>query len=76
VVSTDCSPMLREVLTDAASGIITDTRAAQELATALADICRRPRPSLEPLRALATPFLPQVSARSYLDWFDTLVRHG
>ncbi|MBA2589985.1 MAG: glycosyltransferase [Alphaproteobacteria bacterium] len=76
VVSTDCSPLLREVLTDVASGIITDTRAPQELAAALAAICRRPRPSLEPLRALATPFRPEVSARAYLDWFDSLVRHG
>jgi glycosyltransferase involved in cell wall biosynthesis len=76
VVSTDCSPMLREVLTDDASGIIVPSRAPQDLAAALARICRAPRPPLETLRACATPFLPQVSARAYLDWFDSLARHG
>jgi glycosyltransferase involved in cell wall biosynthesis len=76
VVSTDCSPMLREVLTDAASGIIVPSRGASDLAAALALVCRSPRPQLEDLRALATPFLPPVSARAYLDWFDSLVRHG
>lgn len=76
VVSTDCSPMLREVLTDAASGIVVETRAPQDIASALAGVCRNPRPPLEQLRALATPFLPEVSARAYLDWFDSLVRHG
>jgi glycosyltransferase involved in cell wall biosynthesis len=76
VVSTDCSPMLREVLTDTASGVVVETRAPQDLAAALATICRRPRSPLEELRALAKPFMPEVSARAYLDWFDTLVRHG
>jgi glycosyltransferase involved in cell wall biosynthesis len=76
VVSTDCSPMLREVLTDAASGIIVPSRVPQDLAAALAAVCRAPRPPLESLRAHATPFLPEVSARAYLDWFDTLARHG
>ena len=76
VVSTDCSPMLREVLTEAAFGTVVGTRVPKELAAALAAICRRPRPALEPLRALATPFRPDVSARAYLDWFDSLVRHG
>ena len=76
VVSTDCSPMLREVLTEPASGIIVPSRAPDALAAALAAVCRGQRPPLEELRALATPFLPPVSARAYLDWFDTLVRHG
>jgi glycosyltransferase involved in cell wall biosynthesis len=76
VVSTDCSPMLREVLTDVASGIIVRSRAPQDLAAALASVCRQPRPPLEQLRALAHPFLPQVSARAYLDWFEELARHG
>jgi len=76
VVSTDCSPMLREVLTDAASGIIVGSRAPQELAAALASVCRQLRPPLGQLRALAHPFLPQVSARAYLDWFEDLARHG
>ena len=76
VVSTDCSPMLREVLTDAASGAIVPSRAPGDLAAALAVVCRSSRPPLDALRAHATPFLPEVSARAYLDWFDRLVRHG
>ena len=75
VVSTDCSPMLREVLTDTASGIIVPSRAPGDLAAALAGVCRAPRPPLDALRAHATPFLPQVSARAYVDWFDALLRH-
>jgi glycosyltransferase involved in cell wall biosynthesis len=76
VVSTDCSPMLREVLTDAAAGIIVPSRAPADLAAALARVCRSPRPPLETLRALADPFRPDISARAYLDWFDSLVAHG
>jgi glycosyltransferase involved in cell wall biosynthesis len=76
VVSTDCSPMLCEVLSDTASGIIVRSRAPQDLAAALARVCQAPRPPLDQLRAIATPFLPEVSARAYLDWFDTLVPHG
>lgn len=76
VVSTDCSPMLREVLTDAASGIIVPSRAPEDLAAAVASVYASPRPPLEQLRAHATPFLPEVSGRAYLDWFDSLVRHG
>jgi glycosyltransferase involved in cell wall biosynthesis len=76
VVSTDCSPMLREVLSDASCGVIVPSRAPQDLAAALALVCQAPRSPLDQLRAIANPFLPEVSAQAYLDWFDILVRHG
>jgi hypothetical protein len=37
--------------------------------------CEQPREP-EKLQALAAPFEPRARARAYLDWFDSLVRHG
>jgi glycosyltransferase involved in cell wall biosynthesis len=72
VVSTDCSHLLRELITPQA-GRLVSTRAPLELAAALQSVFDAAR---EPatLRALAGPFAPELRAQAYLDWFDSLVR--
>ncbi len=70
LVSTDCSHLLREIVT-AQAGRIVATRDPRDLAAALAAL----GPRDAGLAALAAPFAPQACARAYLDWFDALVRH-
>jgi glycosyltransferase involved in cell wall biosynthesis len=72
VVTTDCSYMVHEVLTIPEAGSVVASRQPGDLAAALADVCRRARPDLETLRPLAMPFAPEISARTFLDWFDEL----
>jgi len=74
VVTTDCSYLVHEVLTIPEAGSVVSSRNAGDLAAALADVCRRARPALDTLRPLAMPFSPDISARSFLDWFDELAR--
>jgi glycosyltransferase involved in cell wall biosynthesis len=75
VVSTDCSSMLREVMTIAEAGRIVATRDPGDLAAALAAVCGAPRPQRAALAALVVRFEPERCARAYLDWFDALLRH-
>ncbi len=70
VVSTDCSHLLREIMTMEAGRIVT-TRDPRDLAAALESL----GPRNAGLTTLAAPFAPRACARAYLDWFDTLVRH-
>ncbi len=72
VVTTDCSYLVHEVLTIPEAGSVVASREPGDLAAALADVCRRARPDLETLRPLAMPFAPEISARTFLDWFDEL----
>ncbi len=74
VVTTDCSYLVKEVLTIPESGTVVASRDPGDLAAALAAVCETPRPPLGMLRPLAMPFAPETSARAFLDWFDTLVR--
>ncbi|HWM61033.1 MAG TPA: glycosyltransferase [Rhizomicrobium sp.] len=75
VVSTDCSYLLHDLITTAEAGRIVASRDPRDLASALAAVCEQPR-APEKLRALAAPFEPRACAKAYLDWFDTLTRHG
>jgi glycosyltransferase involved in cell wall biosynthesis len=75
VVSTDCSYLLHDLITTAEAGRIVASRDPRDLASALAAVCEQPR-APEKLRALAAPFEPRACAKAYLDWFDTLSRHG
>ena len=72
VVSTDCSAMLREVMTIPQAGRIVTSRAPSDLAAALLAVCRAPRPPRDMLRALVAPYEPRACAAAYLDWFDRL----
>ena len=75
VVSTDCSFLLHDILTQPQAGRIVASRAPEALAQALSDVCAMPRDP-QALQALAAPFEPQACALAYLDWLDGLVRHG
>jgi len=75
VVSTDCSFLLRDLLSIPQAGKIIASRQAVGLATALAHVCTQPRMP-EKLQSLAAPFAPKACARAYLDWLDVLVGHG
>jgi len=75
VVSTDCSFLLHDLITTPEAGRILPSRDPAALAAALDAVCRAPR-APERLHALAAPFEPSARARAYLDWFDSLVRHG
>lgn len=72
VISTDCSHLLREVMTVREAGRLVPSRDPAALAAALADVCAAPRPPRENLAALVTGFAPDRCARAYLDWFDAL----
>ena len=73
VVSTDCSFLLRDLITTPQAGRILTSRDPAALAAALDAACKAPR-APEQLYALAAPFEPRARARAYLDWFDGL--HG
>jgi glycosyltransferase involved in cell wall biosynthesis len=75
VVSTDCSYLLHDLITTAEAGRIVASRNSHDLAVALALVCASPR-APEKLQALTAPFEPRACAKTYLDWFDTLTRHG
>lgn len=74
VVSTDCTSMLREVMTIPEAGRIVEGRDPAALAAALEALRDELPPPRERLAALTAPFEPRACARAYLDWFDTL--HG
>lgn len=74
VVSTDCSPLLRGVLTIPEAGRIVASRKPQALADALAAVLTAPRPPRETLAALTAPFEPAACAAAYLDFFTALGR--
>jgi len=74
VVSTDCSHLLRDLLTSAQAGRLVASRKPADLAAALEEVCAQPRPP-DALAALAAPFEPQACALAYLAWFDSLVAH-
>jgi glycosyltransferase involved in cell wall biosynthesis len=75
MVATDCSFLLHDLITSAEAGRIVTSRDPRDLAAALAAVCDSPR-APEKLQALAAPFEPRACAKAYLDWFDTLRRHG
>jgi glycosyltransferase involved in cell wall biosynthesis len=75
VVSTDCSYLLHDIITDSEAGRVVASRDPLALAAAISDVCAAPR-TPEKLQALAAPFEPRTCARAYLDWLDGLVRHG
>jgi glycosyltransferase involved in cell wall biosynthesis len=72
VVSTDCSHLLREVMTIPEAGRIVSSRDPAALAAALRGVGR---PPAEKLQALVARFEPRVCAKAYLDFFDSLA-HG
>jgi len=74
VVSTDCSHLLRDLLTRPEAGRLVASRKPAILAAALEDVCAQPR-APDVLAALAAPFEPQACAQAYLAWFDSLVAH-
>jgi len=74
VVSTDCSHLLRDLLTSAEAGRLVASRKPADLAAALDEVCAQPR-APDALAALAAPFEPQACAQAYLAWFDSLVAH-
>jgi glycosyltransferase involved in cell wall biosynthesis len=78
VVSTDCTSMLREVMTIPEAGRIVSEREPAALARALSQVCKAPCPSRDRLAALVAPFEHGACAAAYLNWFDQLVkaRHG
>ena len=75
VVSTDCSFLLHDILARPEAGRIVTSREPRALAAALSAVCAAP-PAPATLQALAAPFEPRACARAYLDWLDSLVRHG
>lgn len=75
VVSTDCSLLLRDILTGPETGRIVTSREPRALATAVAEVAKSPRKP-EMLQDLVAAFEPHVCAQAYLDWLDGLVRHG
>jgi glycosyltransferase involved in cell wall biosynthesis len=74
VVSTDCSFLLRDLLTRPQAGRLVASRKPGDLAAALEEVCAQPRVP-DVLAALAAPFEPQACAKAYLEWFDSLVAH-
>ncbi|HEY1876726.1 MAG TPA: glycosyltransferase, partial [Rhizomicrobium sp.] len=72
VVSTDCSYLLHDIITNAEAGRIVTSRDPVALAAAISDVCTAPR-TPEKLQALVAPFERQACARAYLDWLDGLV---
>jgi glycosyltransferase involved in cell wall biosynthesis len=75
VVGTDCSFLLHDILARPEAGRIVTSREPRALAVALSAVCAAP-PAPETLQALAAPFEPRACASAYLDWLDSLVRHG
>ncbi len=71
VVSTDCSHLLHDLIAIPQAGAVVPSRRPRDLAVALAALGDHPPRKL--LASIAAPFAPQVCARAYLDWFDTLV---
>jgi glycosyltransferase involved in cell wall biosynthesis len=69
VVSTDCSHLLREVMTIPEAGRIVPSRDAAALAAALRAVGH---PPAEKLQALVAGFEPRACAKAYLDFFDSL----
>jgi glycosyltransferase involved in cell wall biosynthesis len=69
VVSTDCSHLLREIMTTPEAGRIVPSRDPAALAAALRGIGR---PRAERLKLLVTRFEPRACAEAYLDFFDSL----
>jgi glycosyltransferase involved in cell wall biosynthesis len=69
-VSTDCSHLLREIMTIPEAGRIVPSRDPAALAAALRGIGR---PRAERLKLLVTRFEPRACAEAYLDFFDSLV---
>ena len=74
VVSTDCSHLLRDVMTSPQAGQIVASRAPEDLAAAMQAVIAAPRPARETLQALTRNMEPVRCARAYLDWFDELAR--
>ena len=74
VVSTDCSFLLRDLITRPESGRIVASRHPGQLVAALREVLAQPS-APEKLKAMAAPFEPRACARTYLDWFDSLT-HG
>jgi glycosyltransferase involved in cell wall biosynthesis len=74
VVSTDCSFLLRDLLTSPEAGRLVASRKPAGLAAALDAVCAQPR-APDVLRALVAPFEAQACAKAYLDWFDSLAAH-
>jgi glycosyltransferase involved in cell wall biosynthesis len=72
VVSTNCSPILPEMIEIPEAGRIVATRNPADLAAALAAVCDAPRPARDVLARLVAPFEPRHCAKAYLDWFDAL----
>jgi glycosyltransferase involved in cell wall biosynthesis len=72
VVSTDCSHLLREIMTIPEAGQIVPSRDAAVLAAALRGVGH---PPAEKLQALVARFEPHICAGAYLDFFDSLA-HG
>lgn len=75
VVSTDCSFLLRDVISSPEPGRIVTSRDPAALAQALVEVGAAPHDP-EILHLLTAPFEPRTCARAYLDWLDKLVRHG
>jgi glycosyltransferase involved in cell wall biosynthesis len=69
VVSTDCSHLLREVMTVPEAGQIVLSRDPAALAAALRSVRH---PPAEKLKALVARFDPRFCAKAYLDFFDSL----
>jgi glycosyltransferase involved in cell wall biosynthesis len=69
VVSTDCSHLLREIMTIPKAGRIVSSRDPAALAAALRTVGH---PPLEKLKALVMRFEPRTCAQAYLDFFDGL----
>ncbi len=74
VISTDCSFLLRGLISKAEAGIIVRSPNPAVFAAALRETLARPR-APETLPSLAAPFEPRLCAQAYLDWFDRLT-HG
>jgi len=74
VVSTDCSPFLRELLSSEESGRIVPTRDPEALADALLAVRAQGLPDPGRLAALIAHLAPEPCADAYLDWFETLAR--
>jgi glycosyltransferase involved in cell wall biosynthesis len=72
VVSTDCSPFLRDLLATAESGRIVPTRDPEALADALLAVRAAGPPDPARLAGLIAHLAPGPCADAYLDWFETL----
>jgi glycosyltransferase involved in cell wall biosynthesis len=73
-VSTDCSFLLRDLITVPDAGRIVASRDPGQLAAALVQVLAQPS-AVEKLKTMAVPFEPRACAKAYLDWFDSLM-HG